>query len=275
MLRSIVRRVTPRFAWTALRLLRIRFGVASYRVHNVRHVYGDLPLTVLLTDPLAEGWYDRDWPVLHELVLLRKGRLREGATVFDLGAHQAVVAMQLAAIVGPTGRVIAVEANAHNAAVAQANADRNGFAQLRICHAAVSDSPGMITVSRSLNAQVDNGSGEWGRTEVSAVTIDELMREHGRPDVLFVDVEGFECHALRGAEECLKSLPDCFVEVHADAGLEKLGGSVAALLKFFPREHYDVYIAPEEGAPFDRTKVDQILPTKRFFLVALSKTAPQ
>ena len=43
-----------------------------------------------------------------------------------------------------------------------------------------------------LNGQVDDGSRGWGRVEVPATTIDALSQAHGYPDVLFVDVEGFE-----------------------------------------------------------------------------------
>ena len=46
----------------------------------------------------------------------------------------------------------------------------------------------------------------------------------GAPDVLFVDVEGYELHVLRGARLTLEThRPDLFVEVHTDAGLERFG----------------------------------------------------
>ncbi len=61
---------------------------------------------------MAEGWYDHDWvDVMNEITLLRKSRLKVGARVFDIGAHQAVVALLLSRTVGPTGEVIAVEAD--------------------------------------------------------------------------------------------------------------------------------------------------------------------
>jgi hypothetical protein len=39
------------------------------------------------------------------------------------------------------------------------------------------------------------------------------------PDILFIDVEGFEVHALKGATHTLQGRPDCFIEVHVGCGL--------------------------------------------------------
>ncbi|HEY5491738.1 MAG TPA: FkbM family methyltransferase [Gemmatimonadaceae bacterium] len=72
----------------------------------------------------------------------RRGRLGPGARVFDLGAHQGVVALMLAGIVGPEGQVIAVEAVPHNARIATQNATANACRQLVVLHAAVLVAPG-------------------------------------------------------------------------------------------------------------------------------------
>ncbi len=59
-------------------------------------------MTVSLEDGLAQGWYDYDWPEVPEITLLGKNSLKPGAKVFDIGAHQGVVALMLAKIVGST-----------------------------------------------------------------------------------------------------------------------------------------------------------------------------
>lgn len=119
-----------------LRLLRLWLKRALYRNHVVEHKYGGIHLKVELHDPDAAGWYDHDWDPLTELEFLRKHGLRPGARVFDLGAHQGVVAMQLAHIVSP-GEVIAVEGNWYNAARARRNMEINGLRNIRVIHAVV------------------------------------------------------------------------------------------------------------------------------------------
>jgi FkbM family methyltransferase len=276
MIKQLARSVLPRGVWHRLRVWRIRRSVESFPVRRVRHTYGGFPLEIHLADPLAQGWYDNDWPELPEVALLRRHAMKTGARVLDLGAHQGVVALMMARVVGPTGQVVAVEANPHNARVAGLNAGLNAADNLRVVQAAVAARPGTLRFNLGLNGQADDGTGEWGVVEVPARTIDDLAREFGPPDVVFLDVEGFECEALRGAGETLARRPDVFIEVHQGAGLERFGGSLDEILTHFPAVDYDLHYAiPEVNqgrfAPFG---LDTPRPSGRFNLVATRRAAP-
>jgi FkbM family methyltransferase len=258
-----------------VRSARTRAAIERYPVRLVTHTYGGLPLRVELADSLAEGWYDRDWPPLPEIALLRTGALRPGACVFDVGAHQAVVALMLAHAVRPGGRVIAVEGSAHNALLARRNAALNGAADVTVVHAAAAAAPGRLVFSRGLNGQVDDGSGAWGRVRVRATSIDALAATHGTPDVLFLDVEGFEVRVLQGARRVLFSRPDCFVEVHVGAGLEKFGHAVRDLRPFFPENDYSLFVRSGDAEGFtERSWAATAALTERFHLVALARRRP-
>ena len=137
--------------------------------------------------------------------------------------------MILAHHVGPSGQVVAVEALPHNARLAAVNRDLNGFAQVHVEAAAVADRPGELEIAMDLDAHVKHAATDIGTVRVPAVTVDELAEWHGPPDVLFIDVEGYECHALRGAARTLERRPDCYVEVHGGCGLEQAGGSVGQI----------------------------------------------
>ena len=269
--KALGRGMLPKWLLARLRLAKLDRLVKSYRAREVRHTYGGVELTIHLADPLAEGWYDHDWPELSEIALLKRHRLGPGAVVFDLGAHQCVVALVLADIVGRRGRVVAIEASPHNAAAGLRNRILNGAEQLIVVNAAAAAERGRLIVNRGLNAQVDDGSGAWGRRDVPALSIDDLTRTYGAPDVLFIDVEGFECQVLRGARDSLAQQPDCFVEVHAGVGLERLGGTADDVLGFFPPEAYDRFISREENGEFVPLARGAVLPSTRFFLVAIGR----
>jgi FkbM family methyltransferase len=270
-IKELAKRSLPQPLWTMLRLARVWSSIHFYRERKVTHVYGGFPLSVWLTDPLAQGWYDADWPELPEIALLKTGRLQHGARVFDLGAHQCVVAMMLSRIVGTDGQVVALEANPHNAEIGERNRVLNDIAQLKVMHGAVAKDPGTIDFSKALNGAVVGDQPDWGLQRVRAYSVDELARELGRPDVLFIDVEGFECEVLKGARETLRERPDVFVEVHSGCGLERFGGSREEIFNTFPADYYQLFSAAEDFPKFLPVKDANTLPEKRFFLVALKR----
>jgi len=265
--KKFARAILPTRFWTELRLLRLRYTMSSYKHRRIRHSYGGYQLELELIDPMGADWYDHDWPELPEIAFLKRHRLTAGARVFDVGAHQCVVALMLAKIVGPDGLVLAIEANPQNCMAGERNLKLNGADNCRLLHAAGSSCSGTLQFNRTINGQVDDGTGEWGQMTVNAVSIDDLSAAHGVPDVLFIDVEGFECKVLEGARKTLASQPDCFVEVHVGIGLEKFGGSVERLLELFPAG-YQFYAGTEKKAFSPLRKGDEVL-MQRFFLLAI------
>jgi FkbM family methyltransferase len=263
----MARRHAPRAAFNYMRRFGRYLDKAAFTPRQVRHTYGGLPLTLSIEDYEARSWYDLDWPALRELKLLASGKLRPGATVFEIGAHQGVVAMMLADMVGPTGRVIAVEADPRSAEIARRNVALNGMHNVEVLHAAVAATPGEIQFTEA--SHVDRGEpGQRGRT-VKAVTVDGMAKEHGVPAVLFIDVEGYECEVLRGAQTVLGTRPDLFIEVHVGRGLESFGGSLGDVLGYLPAAS-EVYVAdPDRGEFVPMASGGNVLES-RFFLVAKS-----
>lgn len=269
--RHVLLGLLPPAALGRLRAWRIRQIITAYTPRVVEHTYGDGRLRVHLGDPLGQGWYDHDWAQLPEISVLRGGTLRPGARVFDIGAHQGVVAMMLAREVGSSGYVLAVEPNPHNAAVALKNRDINGMTQIEIVEAAVSDRSGTVVLNHGLDGQLDDGTGAGGRMSVASVTLDELAQRHGMPEFVMIDVEGAECKVLQGGEHVLRSGADFAVEVHVKYGLEKLGGSVEALLSFFPADRFVVTARAEADTSFRPLTAGDPLTRDRFFLLATVK----
>jgi FkbM family methyltransferase len=270
--REVVLGMLPPSLLGRLRAWRIRQVVSAYRPRVVEHIFGDGPLRVHLGDPLGAGWYDHDWAQLPEIFALRGTSLGPGARVFDIGAHQGVVAMMLAREAGSSGHVLAVEPNPHNATVALKNRELNGLTQIEILEAAVSDKSGTIVFNQGLDGQVDDGTGAGGRMSVASVTLDELAQRYGMPAFVMIDVEGAECMVLTGGGHVLRSGADFAVEVHVNFGLEKLGGSVAGLLSFFPADRFTVTARAEHDLSFRPLTANDPLTRDRFFLLATART---
>lgn len=249
LLKQAAQAAIPGPIYRSLRRRRLHREIAAYPDREVEHSYAGQRLRLILEDPLAEGWYDHDWGPQPEIELLRRGRLGPGARVFDLGAHQAVVALILAREVGDDGEVIAVEAEPHNARAAAKNRELNAAANLTVLHAAIANVPGTLYFSESLNGMVLPG-GRAGKVAVDAVTVDGLAERFGPPDVVFIDVEGYEGKALEGASATLDDRRcDFFVEIHDAPTLTRAGGSVDRVVAEFTNRHFHCLVSePANGS---------------------------
>jgi FkbM family methyltransferase len=248
MIHALLRRTLPPRLYTRLGLARESFGRARFRPYVAAHRYGRRDFRVQIVDEMGRSWYDHDWTTPAEIELLAvRGRLHAGARVFDVGAHQGVVAMILADLVGDAGRVVAVEATPHNAELAARNASSNGLPQIEVLHAAGADAPGELRFSPRMNGHI--AADDEAGVRIRAVTVDELTAEYGPPQVLFVDVEGYELHVLRGARATLDAhRPDLFVEVHTGEGLERFGDA-DDLLRLIP-PGYEILVSRTEHGPY-------------------------
>lgn len=266
--KTTIRRVLPARLHRLYRKKRIERRISRYPIRQVTHTYGETPLTIELADGLAEGWYDHDWACLPELERLRSHGLVPGARVFDIGAHQGVVALMLADLVGDEGNVVAVEAEPHNARAAERNRALNGAHNVKVVHAAGADSTGSVLFAVGLNGHVEDGGSRWGKVEVPAVTVDDLADRYGAPDVVMVDVEGFEARVLAGSVDTIAARTATFlVEVHVGHGLDRPPEQIIAC---FDTKYYDLLAGPAEGEAdlFEAYRTGTPILSDRFFLIA-------
>jgi FkbM family methyltransferase len=268
----IAKAIFPGWLIHRIKQRRLRGLLANFQPQTVHHQYGPHPLFVRITDSLAAGWYDQDCVEPPEMAFLKHTRLKPGARVFDIGAHQGVVAMMLAREVMPGGRVIAVEGTRHNAELAKQNLTLNAIENVTVVHAIVGDVEGNDAIfSNTLNGSVS--ASRIGEV-VKTVSIDSLAEQHGIPDIVFLDIEGFEAHALAGAARILVAGADFCIEVHEACGLQH-HATKERVMSFFPPATHHCFISFPEGSPFHPWSPGTTLPTGRFWLIARSTLPPQ
>jgi FkbM family methyltransferase len=180
---------------------------------------------------ILRGRYEQD-----EIRFVR-GLLKPGDSVVDAGGHIGFFTMQMAAAVGPEGRVYAFEPLDSNADLLERSIAENGFAdRVRFQRAAVGAAPGTATLTfpvETLNSGgayvlPDGGAALAGnrKKEVPLVALDAL--DLRRP-IRFIkmDVEGAEPQVLRGAERILREdKPVILSELHPTQ-LERASGITA------------------------------------------------
>lgn len=136
--------------------------------------------------------------------------------VFDVGANLGQFG-RLALSVNPASQVIAVDPwqdmDVHNNHAKKFHA------------VAVGDACGTAQLTRSgLTASTAAGFCQGPSSQVEMVTLDDLWREHGSPDValLKIDVDGAEGGVLRGAQNMLAHTDVIIIEVNSPEVLAAL-----------------------------------------------------
>lgn len=152
-----------------------------------------------------------------------KQRLRPGDIVFDVGAHLGVYSMLATRWVSPGGAIHAFEPNPETVRGLQRHLRLNHMQRMvKVVPAAVgarTERSSMLVLGLSdqntLCARADQLPGAQ-TIEVEVVALDDYCREQGvTPRVVKIDTEGWELHALRGAESLLaKPEVDFVVEMH-------------------------------------------------------------
>jgi FkbM family methyltransferase len=199
-------------------LMRVRPApLASFlkSVVRVRRVEQPTPEGTFWLDPASQfgqalhqdGTYDP------ETLALLKQLLRPGDTFVDVGANEGYFSVVASRLVGPGGRVVAVEPQARLQPVLARNFQLNACAAATVVPVAISDAPG----TRPLLISPDMNSGATGfarRTRyrlptqaTACLTLEQLCAQErlGAGVVMKMDIEGWEREALLGSPELLRS----------------------------------------------------------------------
>jgi FkbM family methyltransferase len=156
----------------------------------------------------------------------------DGSTAIDVGANIGFFSLRFAQWVGPTGRVIAIEPEARNAASLRARVARAGMSGVVDCiQAAAADRPGTLSLALTPGHPGDHHLAETGQP-IQAVTLDGLTAQDPRRVALVkIDVQGAETLVIAGARRLLEEQrPAVFVEVH-EPSLARLGSSARELIE--------------------------------------------
>jgi FkbM family methyltransferase len=145
-----------------------------------------------------------------------------GSVVFDVGANVGFLTLILSRLVGPSGYVYAFEPSADNAAVIRENLRRNGVGHALVVCRAAGTSTGMqvLQVSGYSGGHALTGAeappDQVGTVPVEVVALDDFVDQQGvrPPDVVKIDVEGFELGVLLGMPKLLADRgPTLLIEV--------------------------------------------------------------
>jgi FkbM family methyltransferase len=156
-----------------------------------------------------------------ELEIVRE-HLRPGMTFFDVGANIGIFSMTAARIVGPSGQVVAFEADPEIAERLREHARGNSFEWVNVEQKAAWRESGKVMFERvDASVSPDRGVGHVVDTTnahvmtLDAIALDDCLSQYRAPDFIKCDVEGAEGEVFQGARGLLaKQRPRALCEIH-------------------------------------------------------------
>jgi len=191
---------------------------------------------------------------------LLKKILFQGAVVVDVGANIGIYSKFLSRRVGPTGMVHSFEPSPDN--FRRLSAATHGLSNIRLTQAVVGERTGecKLYVSDKLNVdhrayQADDDSRRAVLTEM--VALEDYFKPGQRVNLIKMDTQGYELHALRGAQRVLQENPDINLLLEFwPAGLKEAGVGWEELVQMLHSLNMNLTLVRPHGlVPFDARDV--------------------
>jgi FkbM family methyltransferase len=192
--------------------------------------------------------------------------LKPGGIFVDVGANVGLFSLLAARIVGPSGKVVAIEPAPAAVQALRATVDANGLGGIVTVKAfAAGAEQGLGTLSVAQNST--HSSLLPGDTAASTVVatvapLDDAL-DGMLPDMVKIDVEGFEANVIEGMKTIFRANPDVIViMVFEPAHIRSTGLSAASWVERLRAAGLDIFEIDErtgELAPLRKTGLEEIV----------------
>jgi FkbM family methyltransferase len=141
--------------------------------------------------------------------------VRPGMVIYDIGANAGYYSLLFSRLVGPTGKVFAFEPLPGNLEFLRRHIEINRLSNVTVIPAAVSAEDGVghfqVRAHNSMGALSDSKDD----LQVQTRSLDQFLKDHPRPDLIKMDIEGGESDALRGSRNLLQiNKTTWFIAIH-------------------------------------------------------------
>ena len=191
--------------------------------------------------------------------LLRKV-LFPGAVAVDAGANIGIYSQFLSHCVSPTGLVHSFEPSPDNFRLLRAAT--RPLSNVRLTQAAVGERSGNSELYISQTLNVDHRSypvkdASRCTIGIKMIALDDYFEPGERVDLIKMDIQGYEVHALRGAKRVLMDNPEIKLLLEVwPYGIQQAGASCEELVQILRDFNMELMLVSSRGLiPFDSRNV--------------------
>jgi FkbM family methyltransferase len=191
--------------------------------------------------------------------------VQPGDTVLDVGANIGYYTLIFARRVGAAGRVIAFEPDPDNFALLRRNIQCNGYQNVTLVNAALSNQNGTVKLYLCDENRGDHRlypSADRRRAiEVQALTADEFCQPFAeRLTFVKMDVQGAEGRVLQGMTEVLRRTAQCqLIFEFWPLGLQSAGDDPCEVLALLGRLGFEFHLLDEQRKELRKVAPERLL----------------
>jgi len=183
-------------------------------IHSVN--IAGFPLRLGIGNFEAHCWYGNSfWSGTHSLkseIPWLKSVCHDNMIIADIGAHQGYFSLLASQWIGSEGMVHSFECLPENVDVFRKNIELNLAKNIILIGSAVGACCGSVYIAKDSSGVVSDLSSSV--LSVEMVSLDSYFSGKRKPDLIKIDVEGYEYEVLKGARECLSLTKNLDLEFH-------------------------------------------------------------
>lgn len=194
-------------------------------------------------------------------MIVAQSIVKQGDTIFELGANIGTETFALSNLTGIKGHVIAVEASPRLANTLKSNIKLAEIDNVTVINEAIAEKHGTLNITHGLETNLGASFASDDCTinsiSVPAIPVDYLVEKYGNPTFVFMDIEGSEYGFARGGNNLLSNVrPVIFTEIVASY-LHRSGGTISEFCRILQDHSYSAFDAnSRQLSQIDFNKVD-------------------
>lgn len=192
--------------------------------------------------------------------------LKPGAVFVDVGANVGLFTLLAARVVGPSGKVVAIEPAPATAQALRATVHANGIGGIvtvKELAAGAEQSLGTLAVAQNSTMSTLRYANGGPSTVVATIVPLDAILDGTVPDMIKIDVEGWEADVLEGMKAILRANPDVIVLMDFEpAHIRSTGLSAASWVERLHAAGFDIFEIDErngELAPLRKSGLEEIV----------------
>ncbi|HEX3036647.1 MAG TPA: FkbM family methyltransferase [Thermodesulfobacteriota bacterium] len=253
----------------AVRLVLCKFTVLTRSSYFIRKKYPGYAVRVIngskmMLDLKNDPGISRDLYIYSKRevdttnYMLSDHLLQLGDVVLDIGSNIGYYSLLESRLVGQNGTVYSLEPVEKNFNILQKNVELNRIANISCYKLAAGDKISRTSINVSMKGNWSSighiNEAKWFEKieEVPMVTVDKFLQGKRLPQLIRMDIEGYEYFVLKGMLSTLDSKPKLMIEIHPRFLTDKQLSEMFAILK---EKNYDkVYVIDDTPERFLNSK---------------------